>query len=256
MSKAVIRWKGLRGRGHAVSAGTGYDTAERPSGPEKTQRGPSRWRLALAAIIGAYVILAGYSLVSVFTSGEASLNSIASASTATPSAPARHPAPTTPQGLPTLATLPASHSLAVTSIAAFGPRGTADGDNPGVASRINATAAQPWYSSWYATPTFGNLKAGTGLLLDMGKAVTISSVQLVLGSSAGADVQVRVGNEAAAGDLTSVASASDVGKAVRLPVTPPSQGRYVLVWFTKLPPNTQGEYQVEVYRVTVDGTRG
>ena len=28
------------------------------------------------------------------------------------------------------------------------------------------------------------------------------------------------------------------------------------VWFTRLPPNSQGEYQVDVYSVSVDGTEG
>jgi hypothetical protein len=30
----------------------------------------------------------------------------------------------------------------------------------------------------------------------------------------------------------------------------------VLIWFTRLPPNSQGEYQVDVYGVTIDGTEG
>jgi len=43
-------------------------------------------------------------------------------------------------------------------------------------------------------------------------------------------------------------------KTVRLPVTSPVSGRYVLVWFTKLPPNGQpSQYQVDVYSVTVTG---
>jgi hypothetical protein len=41
----------------------------------------------------------------------------------------------------------------VESIAAFGPEGTSDGDNPGIASRIlDGGTDQPWYSQWYATP--------------------------------------------------------------------------------------------------------
>ena len=91
----------------------------------------------------------------------------------------------------------------MTSIAAFGPEGTADGDNPGIASwTIGASGGQPWYSQWYATPAFGGLRTGTGLLLDMGKPVTVTSVRLVLGSQPGADVQVRVGNSAIMSGLT------------------------------------------------------
>jgi len=141
----------------------------------------------------------------------------------------------------------------VASIVAFGPDGTSDGDNPGAVSRINGTGAEPWSSSWYTTPEFGNLQVGTGLLLDMGSPVTVSSVQLVLGSQQGTDIQVRVGNTAALASLSTVATATDAGGTVRLSVATRASDRYVLIWFTALPPNGQGNYQVSVYSATVDG---
>jgi hypothetical protein len=141
----------------------------------------------------------------------------------------------------------------VTSVAAFGPEGTTDGDNPGIASRVlDPGLGRPWYSEWYATPGFGNLQPGTGLLLDMGKTVTVTDVRLVLGSAPGADVQLRVGSTPVL-DMPSVASASDAGGAVQLAATTPAEGRYVLLWFTRLPPDGQGHYQVSVYSVSVDG---
>lgn len=90
----------------------------------------------------------------------------------------------------------------------------------------------------------------------MGDTVTVSSVQLVLGSTPGADVQVRVGGGETLADLTAVANASDVGGTVRLSVTARASGRYVLIWFTRLPPNSQGNYQISVYHAAVDGTTG
>ena len=66
---------------------------------------------------------------------------------------------------------------------------------------------------------------------------------------------MRVGNTATQAGLATVASAANAGGTVRLPVTSSASGRYVLVWFTSLPPNGQpGQYQVDVYGVTVDGT--
>jgi hypothetical protein len=41
---------------------------------------------------------------------------------------------------------------------------------------------------------------------------------------------------------------------VRLAAKDPAEGRYVLIWFTRLPPDSQGHYQVSVYRAFVDGT--
>ncbi len=131
-----------------------------------------------------------------------------------------------------------------------------DGDDPGSASRALDDGAQPWHSSWYLTSEFGNLQTGTGLLLDMGKTVTVSSVQLKLGGQPGAAVQVRAGNTAVLGDMFIVSTATDIGGTVRLPTEVAASGRYVLIWFTALPSIGQGKYQASVYDATVDGTLG
>jgi hypothetical protein len=235
-----------------VSIGTGHGAAE----PEqkRPQRAGREWTLVLVGLVGVYVLLAGYNLMSV--SGAISARNVVSAaktiSPAVTQAPAG-PASAIPPSVPAPAS-PASSSLAVASVAAFGPEGTADGDNPGIVSRIvDVSATQPWYSSWYATPEFGSLKSGTGILLDMGKTVTVASAELVLGATPGADVQVRVGDSPSLADLTSVVSASGAGGSVRLTVASAARGRYVLIWFTRLPPVSPGEYQIKVYDVTIDG---
>jgi hypothetical protein len=210
-------------------------------------------------------VLSCYDLISMSghygSSGAATAAGTASASSRATPADTRHgalspsAAPTRPA--PIKAAAPVPHPLGLTSVAAFGPEGLSDGDNPAIVSRIlDVSTDQPWYSQWYATPEFGNLRSGTGLLLDMGETVTVKSAQLVLGAAPGADVQVRVGNDAYLADLPSVASAGDVGGTVRLTATTPARGRYVLIWFTRLPLNSRGEYQIDVYGVTIDGTGG
>lgn len=147
--------------------------------------------------------------------------------------------------------------LTVGSAAAYGPDGTSDGDHPDLASGIiNGGDGQPWHSSWYASAEFGNLQSGTGLLLDMGETVTVSSLRLVLGSTAGADVQIRIGNLSGSGELPVAASASDVSGTVQLPVTDPASGQFVLIWFTQLPLESPGKYQASVYSAAVYGTKG
>ena len=93
-----------------------------------------------------------------------------------------------------------------------------------------------------------------GLLRDMGRTVTISTVRLLLGSPPGADFQVRVGAMASSlTDLSPVAQASDAGGQVSLHLTRPARGRYVLIWFTQLPPATSGTFQASVYNVSLEG---
>jgi len=148
----------------------------------------------------------------------------------------------------------AVQALAPASVAAFGPAGTADGDNPqNAALAIAANPATPWYSQWYATPEFGELKNGTGLLLDMGHPVTVSSVQVSLVSGSGATIQLRAGSSPDQADLRPVASASNAGGAVPFHLSTPAHARYLLVWFTKLPPDNAGTYQARVYQITVQG---
>ena len=235
-----------------------------PAAPEpkkaKQRRPGQGWKLAIIGLVGAYALLGGYDLVS--NSSELAVSTVAVSSKATPSAvgstgmtsrSSTVPASTAPGAAVSPASSLAPHPLDVASIAAFGPAGISDGDNPDIASRLlNVSTDQPWYSQWYSTPEFGNLQSGTGLLLDMGETVTVTDVRLVLASAPGADVQLRVGNSPSL-NMPSVASVSGAGGAIRLTATTPTNGRYVLLWFTRLPPDGQGHYQVSVYGVSVDG---
>jgi hypothetical protein len=146
-------------------------------------------------------------------------------------------------------------SLPIASAQAFGPAGLADGDNPQSALyAIRSGSPSPWLSQWYATADFGNLKQGTGLLIDMGRQVTVTSMRIDLAGYRGANLQVRVG-DAASGPygMRVAARASDAGGTVRLRFSVPEHVRYLLIWFTQLPPNGAGQYQAAVYHVVVNG---
>lgn len=243
--------------------------------PKEPGNSGKKWRVFLGCLVVVFVLLGTYDIVSgkVGSGGVARASGSTSPAAAHPAAAATSAAPLSPaspiaaspiaapiashQGLfPSPAPSLTPRSLAVSAIAAFGPAGMSDGDNAGFASRALDDGAQPWHSSWYLTSEFGNLQTGTGLLLDMGETVTVSSVQLKLGGQPGAAVQVRVGNAAVLHDMFIVSSASDVGGTVRLPTEVEASGRYVLIWFTALPSIGAGKYQVSVYNATVDGTLG
>jgi cytoskeletal protein RodZ len=147
-------------------------------------------------------------------------------------------------------------TLSVASAAAYGPDGFADGDDPGNASDVIARgASQPWTSQWYVSPDFGMLKHGTGLLLDLGRKATVTSVRLDLAGYQGANLQIRVGNSTASQDLLVAAKANDVGGVVKLTLRHPTAARYLLIWFTQLPPDGAGHYAATVSHVVVTGRR-
>jgi hypothetical protein len=135
--------------------------------------------------------------------------------------------------------------------AAFGPGG---GDNPQLAHlAIGGHRTAGWHTDWYTTARFGNLYPGTGLLLNMGRTVAITSVRINLGRVSGSDFQLRVGTKPALADMPPVAHAASAGGMVRLRLTRPAHGRYVLVWFTRLSADPAGTFQAHVLNIRLQG---
>jgi len=164
-------------------------------------------------------------------------------------------APAASRPAPARPAAPRSQLIVPASVAAFGPGGTADGDDPQNARNVIADPASGWQSDWYTTASFGSLKAGTGLLLDLGRTVTITSVRIRLGGPAGARLQLRLGAVPALAGLHVARTATAASDLLTIRLPRPVAARYVLLWFTMLPPDGTGTYQVSVHQVTVDGRR-
>jgi len=148
----------------------------------------------------------------------------------------------------------AAQALTPVNATAFGLLGESDGDNPELARlAIDGSPATAWHTQWYATAGFGNLKPGTGLLLDMGRSVTVTSAQIMLGAITGADLQLRAGGEPVLADLRPVARATDAGGVVTMRPARPAKARYLLLWFTLLPPDSSGTFEAIVYDVRLQG---
>lgn len=148
----------------------------------------------------------------------------------------------------------ASARLAAASATAFGPGGTAQGDNPQQAALVlNRRDRAGWHTDWYATARFGNLQPGTGLLLNMGRPVTVTRARIQLGPAAGGAVELRAGDSASLGQLRVVARAANAGGAQTVRISSPVAARYLLIWFTALPPDGRGTYEATIYTVILDG---
>jgi transcriptional regulator with XRE-family HTH domain len=200
------------------------------------------WRPVLAVLVLAVIGGVAYGLVS----GRVPV--VGSLGQTSPGHPAGSAAPGSARGGDTV--------LAPVSVVAFGPDGTADGDNPQLASRAtDGNPATAWTTNWYGMPGFANVQEGTGLLLDMGRQVTITGAGVTLGDVPGADFQLRAGNTPSLADLSPVAIATDANGAMGVRLTARVQARYVLLWFTALPPSGSGTYQVSVYNISVLGVK-
>ena len=168
--------------------------------------------------------------------------------------PAPSPAPT-PSPSPSASPRAAAQPLAPASASAFGTGGPGTGDNAELAQMaIDGSKGTAWHSDWYTSPAFGNLYPGTGLLLDMGHPVTVTAAKIALGGGAGADLQLRIGQAPSLGSLPAVARAQNAGGTVQLQPGHPAHGRYVLIWFTRLPPDPAGTFQASVQNVSLTGS--
>jgi hypothetical protein len=141
--------------------------------------------------------------------------------------------------------------------AAFGPYG---GDNPAEAAlAIGDRPGTGWTTdSYLGSPHFGNLYGGTGLVIDMGKRVRVSSVTVTFGRVPGAHARVEVGSTGTGpvpAGFTTLARTSNASGTVGFTGRRAAAGRYVLIWFTKLAPEPgpAGWYQAGIVNVVVHG---
>jgi hypothetical protein len=147
------------------------------------------------------------------------------------------------------------------SATVYNPLGSDGDDDPAEAPKaIDGSASTFWHTSYYLGHQFGNLKKGTGLILDMGRPVRPSQVTVQFGATCCAHVVIAVGNSntvsaAALSTFTPVQSSNTAHGSTTFDVTKPVTGRYLLIWITDLPPlaGNPGKYETLIYNVAVHG---
>jgi hypothetical protein len=148
-------------------------------------------------------------------------------------------------------------------------------DNPADASQaIDGNSSAGWQTYQYrGNPVFGGLQQGSGLILNMGHSVRLSSVKVTFESTPGADVQIKIGNpsnpnppqgnqadltqaESIASSMPTVAQQDNVSGTVTFTIHSSASGQYVLIWFTKLAPMAghTNQYQGAISDVVVTGS--
>ncbi|MER6395892.1 protein kinase family protein [Kitasatospora sp. NPDC001603] len=127
------------------------------------------------------------------------------------------------------------------------------------AKAFDGDAGTSWVSSWYNDQLGPKpaLRDGIGLLLDLGSPQAVSSVSAQFVGSTTAELRIpgpqAAGDPARAqpGDFTAVGkqSGTTLDYALEKPVTT----RYLLLWMTSLPKDTDGKYKAYVSEVKVSG---
>lgn len=176
------------------------------------------------------------------------------------------------------ASAPAAVSTILTpaSVVSFNPFG----DNPGntedaesAQAAIDGNTSTAWHTSYYYNhPNMGGLKQGAGLLIDMGKAVKLSQVEVLFSSDGGpTTASIYLGNDPTDTKATGLSNFKLVSPSVsvtgdhKFPVSSQDTGRYILIWLTSLPklleapqglPTTNTYYEGQIFNVVVSGNAG
>ncbi len=228
----------------AVDAAVAEARAQRdlpvvPSGPSRLRRAaPWIVSLALIAAIGAIGWLAGIAIGTLEPRGDGVTAIVTTSDAPTPG-------------------VAATRTLGLTRLPLrdFDPLGDKQENSDRVANAVDGFPDTAWPTSKYRTETFGGLKTGVGLLIDLGRPTVLASVQVGF-SAPGAKVELRLSDTAPTTiDDTKVVAAAGGGQQVAT-LTPPAgtRGRYLVVWITTLPKEDDG-YRVGIseLRVTTPG---
>ena len=141
----------------------------------------------------------------------------------------------------------------------FDPFG--DGEHPqDVGNAFDGDPGTTWQTQRYNSADLGGLKPGVGMWVDLGASSAVGRIDLAL-QPEGAELAIYVGDEALPGDVGSgwepgdwgirVAEASSAASAESFELDD-VEARYVLLWFTSLPPDGGG-HRVHVSDITIAG---
>lgn len=178
-----------------------------------------------------------------------------------------HASGTSTPGTKTSIAPPAAGAAVLTPVgdSTFNIFGSPPGNTEDPAHAGNAIDNNPdtyWATSYYFSPNFGGLKSGTGLLIDMGREVRLSQVEVQFGTVGSTTAEIYLGNSnamssTALSNFTKVAPVATASGDHVYPIHSSATGRYVLIWLTgNLPPDPQssGNYQARIYNVVIRGS--
>jgi len=232
--------------GGAPSTRQDWRAQRQPRQPRQSRQGgggSSRVRVAVIGVLALVVVIGVAAAASSFLNKNNTPHPSTSGST--------HPRPTTSPV--TVLTPVSAHGFDALNPTNNDPQD----ENSFQAPNILNHNPEGWSSQQYNTAALGGLKAGTGLIFDMGKPVRLSSVTVQFQKATGANVQLLVGDsnvrsKANEESMTPVASANGIGGTHTFQVSSKTTGRYLVIWFTQLPPSG-GKFMAQVFSIKVTG---
>lgn len=150
--------------------------------------------------------------------------------------------------------------LTIAAVHDFDPLGRDGEENPaGAALAVDGDPRTGWQTSkYFQSPQLGGLKAGVGLVVDLGGPRSVQSVRLLL--SGPTDVEIYSSAPGAARRPVSLstvrraAAAHQVGPDASIAFSTPVSTRFLVVWLVSLPHTQDDEFRGEIREIEVRGT--
>ncbi|OLT46110.1 hypothetical protein [Cellulosimicrobium sp. CUA-896] len=143
---------------------------------------------------------------------------------------------------------------AIASGTALDPQGDENPDNEGEHPELAAQAydGQPetaWYSRRYNSPDFAGLKSGIGYAITLEQAAPVQTI-VVDTTVEGGNVEIRATSPDAPTEGEVLAS-GPLSPGAEFTFAEPVEAESLVLWFTELPQNGQGENRVEINELLV-----
>ncbi|UIJ35585.1 protein kinase family protein [Allobranchiibius sp. GilTou73] len=211
-----------------------------PSGYDEPDRRSSGLALGIVAVLLILtLVVAVYGLRGIGSSGASGATSTKSPTSTTSSAPSSTTTSTVASGTP----------IKPVSITSYDPDGNGDEHNELARRAIDGDNNTMWVTHIYRTDTFGSLKNGVGLLLDLGSSKQVGSVSInVIGNPT--TIEVFVTNKKTIVGGTPIGTLTN-GSGEQTVRGTPRTGRYVIVWITHLSQYSGGLYRDQIAEVKV-----
>ncbi|WP_284116712.1 protein kinase family protein [Streptomyces fragilis] len=165
------------------------------------------------------------------------------------------PLKTVPQNAPQDEKPKAPQPITIKGATDFDPFGKDGREKPADIGKVyDAESGTYWQTDYYSGDAkFGNLKSGVGVILDLGKKQPVGKVTVTFVGET--SVELRAASGTADAQPTTFDAYEKVanGSGTKVTLTPGKdlESRYLLVWLTKLPPESAGTFRGRVVDVKV-----
>ncbi len=167
----------------------------------------------------------------------------------------QEPLNTVPQNAPQDEKPKAPLPIAIKDATDFDPFGSDGREKPADIGKVyDSESGTYWQTDYYSGDAkFGNLKSGVGVILDLGKKQSVGKVTVTFVGETSVELRAASGTDGAQPTSFDAYKKVAQGSGTKVTLTPGKdfESRYLLVWLTKLPPESAGTFRGRVVDIKV-----